>query len=43
MATSLEKDPEKIWQTIDNNYEVYINIRDNLEILKTPISTDKHT
>ena len=41
MASSLKKNPEKIWQTIDNNYEVYITIRNNLEILEIPISTDK--
>jgi len=41
MASSLQKNPEKIWQNIDNNYEIYIIIRNNLEILEIPISTDK--
>ena len=41
MAESLEEDPEKIWQNIDNNYEVYMRIRVYLEKLEVPIPTNK--
>ena len=41
MANSLKENPEKIWQNIDNNYEVYMRIRNYLEQLETPISKDK--
>lgn len=41
MANSLQENPEKIWQNIDNNYEVYMRIRNYLEQLETSISRDK--